>query len=204
MEPHNHRVNAAETAVKAAKYHLLAALATVDPQCPTQLWDKFLPQVELTLNLLCTSRRDATRSVYYELEGEYDFNRTPMSVIGSRALAYVDPTVRAAWEPHALDTFYVSICPQHYRLLEFFIDKTKNCRTSGTYRVYLAHCKLPTISEEDSTIIAATELVRALDTTIPTNAAVKLKHAAVLQQLTTIIGNRPAPRVGDSPTARVG
>ena len=31
VEPHNHRVNAAETAVKAAKYHLLAALATIDP-----------------------------------------------------------------------------------------------------------------------------------------------------------------------------
>ena len=54
VEPYNHRVNAAETAVKAAKYHLLAALATVDPQCPTQLWDKFLPRVELTLNLLRT------------------------------------------------------------------------------------------------------------------------------------------------------
>ena len=37
VEPHNHRVNAAETAVKTAKYHLLAALATVDPTCPLQV-----------------------------------------------------------------------------------------------------------------------------------------------------------------------
>ena len=43
VEPHNHRVNAAETAVKAAKYHLISALATVDPDCPLQLWDRFLP-----------------------------------------------------------------------------------------------------------------------------------------------------------------
>ena len=54
VEPHNHQVNAAETSVKAAKYPLLAALATVNPQCPTQLWDKFLPRVELSLNLFHT------------------------------------------------------------------------------------------------------------------------------------------------------
>ena len=62
VEPHNHRVNAAKTAVKAVKYHMLAALATVDPLCPLQLWDKFLPQVQDTLNLLRTSRRDATKN----------------------------------------------------------------------------------------------------------------------------------------------
>ncbi len=31
VEPHNHRVNAAKTAVKAAKYHIIAGLQTVDP-----------------------------------------------------------------------------------------------------------------------------------------------------------------------------
>ena len=81
------------------------------------------PQVEFTLNLLRTSRRDTTKSAYCELEGEYDFNHTSMSVIGAKALAYVDPAVRAAWEPHAMDAFYVSMCPQHYRLLEFLSTK---------------------------------------------------------------------------------
>ena len=32
--PHAHRVNAAEPAVKTAKYHLIAALATLDWGCP--------------------------------------------------------------------------------------------------------------------------------------------------------------------------
>ena len=43
VEPHNHRVNTAEVAVKTAKYHFLAALATVAPECPLQLWRSFLP-----------------------------------------------------------------------------------------------------------------------------------------------------------------
>ena len=48
-------VNAAKTAVKTTKYHFIASLATVSPDCPLQLWCYFLPQVELTLNLLRTS-----------------------------------------------------------------------------------------------------------------------------------------------------
>ncbi len=52
ISPHNHRVNAAKRAIGKFKEHFVAALATVDRLCPLQLWDKFLPQVELTLNLL--------------------------------------------------------------------------------------------------------------------------------------------------------
>ena len=37
VEPHNHRVNAAEPAVKAIKYHIIAAQVTVDRDCPIQL-----------------------------------------------------------------------------------------------------------------------------------------------------------------------
>jgi hypothetical protein len=52
VPPHNHRVNAAERAIATFKEHFISALATVDKNCPLQLWDDFLPQVELTLNLL--------------------------------------------------------------------------------------------------------------------------------------------------------
>ena len=52
VPPHNHRVNAAERAIATFKNHFIANLATLDPTCPIQLWDEFLPQVELTLNML--------------------------------------------------------------------------------------------------------------------------------------------------------
>ncbi len=56
VELHNHRVNVAETAVKCIKYHTLASFATLDPDCPIQLWCKFLEQDKITLNVLCTSQ----------------------------------------------------------------------------------------------------------------------------------------------------
>ena len=58
IEPHNHCVNTAERAVKSLKYHALAAFATLDPNCPIQLWDQLTEQIDITLNLLRTSRRN--------------------------------------------------------------------------------------------------------------------------------------------------
>jgi hypothetical protein len=52
VPPHNHQANAAERAIATFKEHFIAALASIDMLCPLQLWDEFLPQVELTLNML--------------------------------------------------------------------------------------------------------------------------------------------------------
>ena len=52
VPPHNHRVNATKCAIATFKEHFISALATVDRNCLVQLLDDFLPQVELTLNLL--------------------------------------------------------------------------------------------------------------------------------------------------------
>jgi hypothetical protein len=53
VPPHNHPVNAAECAIATFKEHFIVGLATVDKNCPLQLWDESLPQIKLTLNLLC-------------------------------------------------------------------------------------------------------------------------------------------------------
>jgi hypothetical protein len=58
VPPHNHCVNTAKQAIGTFKDHFIAALATVDNLCPLQLWDEFLLQVELTLNLIRFSRHN--------------------------------------------------------------------------------------------------------------------------------------------------
>ncbi len=88
---HKHQVNSLEQAIATFKEHFVAALATVGMLCSLQLWDKFLPQVELTLNLLRVSRRDPTVLVNKELYGTFDFNKTPLAPLGTKALIYDDP-----------------------------------------------------------------------------------------------------------------
>ena len=50
VEPHNHRVNAAERAIQTFKDAFIAALATTDRDFPIQLWDKLTPQIITCLN----------------------------------------------------------------------------------------------------------------------------------------------------------
>jgi hypothetical protein len=59
---HNHQANAAEHAIATFKEHSIAALTTIDMICPLQLWDEFLLQVELTLNMLRFSRQNPNKS----------------------------------------------------------------------------------------------------------------------------------------------
>ncbi len=122
VPPHNHRVNAAERAIATFKEHFIAALATVDAHCPLQLWVEFLPQVELTLNMLRFSRRDPKKPT--RKYGTFDFNKTPLAPIGTKALIYDDPASRASWAPHATEGFYVGPAPDHYRCLLFYIPAT--------------------------------------------------------------------------------
>jgi hypothetical protein len=53
---HNHQVNAAKPAIATFKERFITTLATIDTLFPLQLWDEFLLQVKLTLNMLRFSR----------------------------------------------------------------------------------------------------------------------------------------------------
>jgi hypothetical protein len=82
VPPHNHWVNAAERAITTFEEHFVMALTTVDMLCPLQLWDKFLPQVKLTLNLLRFSHRNPCVSANQELYNPFNFNNMPLALSG--------------------------------------------------------------------------------------------------------------------------
>jgi hypothetical protein len=54
VHPHCHSRNAAERVIRTFKEHFVAGLASVDPDFSMHLWDRLLPQAEITLNLLHT------------------------------------------------------------------------------------------------------------------------------------------------------
>ena len=64
VEPHNHRVNAAERAIQTFKDAFISALATTDKDFPLQLWDKLTPQVINTLNMMRASQKYPTKLAY--------------------------------------------------------------------------------------------------------------------------------------------
>ncbi len=94
---HNHHVDAAEYAITTFKEHFIAALVTMDTHCPLQLWDEFLPQVELTLNMLPFSQQNPNKSANQEVYSSFDFNKTPLALLGTKALIYDDCRVKV-WQ----------------------------------------------------------------------------------------------------------
>ena len=125
VEAHNHRENAAEPAVKTAKYHIILHIVTLNPNCPIQLWSKMLPQIEDTLNMLRTSRCNNKLTSYEELHGSFDRNHTPLAPLGTKGVVFIPPGNRNTFTPHCDKAFVVSRAPYHYRLMEFLSQAQK-------------------------------------------------------------------------------
>ena len=92
MPPHNHRRNSADRAIQTFKNHFIAGLASTDPNFPLSNWCRLRPQAELTLNLLRPSPLNSKLSAYAQLEGTFDFNRTPLAPPGTRVIVHEKPT----------------------------------------------------------------------------------------------------------------
>jgi hypothetical protein len=89
--PGIHRRNAAERAIRTFKKHFIAGLCSVDKDFPLHLWDRLVPQALLTLNLLRWSRVNPKLSAWAQLNGQFDFNRTPIAPPGIRVLVHEKP-----------------------------------------------------------------------------------------------------------------
>ena len=82
VPPDTHRRNLAERAIQTFKSHFISILAGVDPSFPMSLWDRLVPQAVMTLNLLRQANENPTISAYQHVNGNFDYNKTPLSPLG--------------------------------------------------------------------------------------------------------------------------
>jgi hypothetical protein len=73
-------------------------------------------------------------------------------------------------------------------------------RFSDMWRLYPAHCSVPIVSKHNQTLCAAPNLFEQLGLSVPTTADAKMKHLAMIRQLTEIMGAQtPTPPPGTAP-----
>ncbi len=82
VPPGCHRRNAAEAAICNFKSHFLSVLTGVADNFPPSLWNRLLPQTEITLNLLHQSNALPNISAYAHLSGPFDYNKMPLVPMG--------------------------------------------------------------------------------------------------------------------------
>jgi Reverse transcriptase (RNA-dependent DNA polymerase) len=127
-----HQCNAAERAIQTFKSHFISILCGTDRNCPIIIWDKFVRQAEITMNLMRASRIDPSKSAHEQIHGKFNYNRTPMAPIGQGVMVHEKPLGRRSWDPRALKGYYVGPAMHHYRCFEAYIEDTQKTRITDT------------------------------------------------------------------------
>ena len=141
--PNIHRRNAAERAIRTFKNHLIAGLASVDPDFPMHQWDKLIDQAVITLNLLRPARLNPALSAYAYLFGQFNFSATPLAPPGIKCQIHEKPNQRKSWAPHSVDGHYLGPALEHYRCFKVFSTHTNKQRVTDTVEFIPTKLRMP-------------------------------------------------------------
>ncbi len=161
VEPHNHRINAAEHAIQTFKDAFIAALATTDSNFPLQLWDRIMLQNQDTLNLMQASRINPTKAAYELLNGPYNWDRYPLATLGCKAIVYKDGNSQGLWASRGADVWYLGPSKDHYQCDYYYIIETRAYRISGSTELFPQHCQLPNLMPHQHLRALTDELAEA-------------------------------------------
>ena len=169
VPPSIHRQNSAERAMRTYKEHFLSAVSTFDASCPMSLWCQFCEAIDVQLNLLRASRLHPQLSAQCHLNGEFDYSKTPMVPLGTKAIIFIPTKDRKTWDFHALEGYYLGPALDHYKCHRIHIQKTRSERISDTVQFLPTHSKMPYASSLDEAIQAIKHLVSAISNAQPTS-----------------------------------
>jgi hypothetical protein len=193
--PRDHRRNAAERAIRTFKNHFIAGLCSVDKNFPLHLWDKLLPQAEITLNLLRGSRINPKLSAHAQMNGHFDFNRTPLAPPGIRVLVHIKPSERTTWSPHGADGWYTGPALESYRCYTVWLWETRATRLCDTLTWFPTKVTMPLASSNDLILAGIQDILQALRHPSPGSPLAPLtdSHHEALLQLSTILTSIARP-----------
>jgi hypothetical protein len=167
VPPHCHRRNAAERAIRTFKEHFVVGLSSVDPSFPLHLWDILLPQAEITLNLLQTSRLHPQLSAAAHFHGLVDYNNTAFAPLGSKIIEHEKPEKRRTWAPHGQHGYSLGPAMHHYQCQNVYISTTASERIVDTLEFFPHNYQMPQLSSTDRLLIAAKDMTDALQNPHP-------------------------------------
>ena len=151
--------NAAEQAIRTFKNHFIAGLTSTPTGFPMHLWCRLLPQAILTLNLLRQSRINPHLSAEAQLNGQFDFLKTPLAPPGTKCQVHQKPGQRRTWAAHSIKGWYVGPSMHHYRCYRVYIPSTNAERIADTIEFIHDKLPIPATSSLDQARQAARDLV---------------------------------------------
>ena len=142
----------------------------------------------LTLNLIRPSCINPRLPAEAQLNGAFDFNKTPLAPPGTKVLIFEPSTTRCTWVPHGIQGWYLGTAPKHYRCYHVYFPKTRADRVAKTVQFFLHQCVIPAPSSMDVATLAPKTLANAIPKMphIPVTA-LSLVPASNTPKLTTLL-----------------
>jgi hypothetical protein len=153
--------------MRTFKEHFVAGISSVDPSFPLHLWDRLLPQAEITLNLLRTSRLHPQLSAAAHFHSLVDYNKTAFAPPGCKIIAQEKPGNRRTWAPHGQHGYSLGPAMHHYRCQNVYISSTANERIVDTLEFFPHNYQMPKLSSTDRLIMSANDMTDALQNPHP-------------------------------------
>jgi hypothetical protein len=144
------------------KSHFLSILAGVANNFPPSLWNRLLPQTEITLNLLRQFNALPNTSAYTHLSGPFDYNKMPLAPMGCEVQVHEKADKRGTWAYHSVDGWYLSTSPDHYRTHLCHIKNTNSNWLSDTVHFKHEHITNPTLTHTDKIMRALSHCAKVL------------------------------------------
>ena len=163
----------------------------------------------MTINLLRKSRFNPKLSVYAQLEGAFDFNKTTLAPVGTKVIVHENLESRPTWSPHGVDGWYLGLAMHHYRCYQIWIRDTRNECIADTLAWFPTLVKIPKTSSADAALIAEQQLTAALRNPSPSTPLAPMfdEHRSALDQLAAMFYKKTAktdaqpPRLSKAQTA---
>jgi hypothetical protein len=158
VPPHCHRRNAAKRAIRTFKEHFVTGLSSVDLSFPMNFWDRLLPQAEITLNLLRTSRLHPQLSTAAHYHGLVDYNKTAFAPPGCKIIAHEKPGKQRTWAPHGQHGYSLGPAMHPYWCQNVYISTRASERIVDTLELFPHNYQMPQLSSTDLLLMAAKDM----------------------------------------------
>ena len=112
---HVHQCNIAKRSIHTFKDHFLVILSVISDSLPKYLWNHLLLYTELTLNLLRQSTLAPEMSAWEHLHVPFNFDTTPLGLIGCPVVIHTKPGIRKTWDFRGRSRFNIGSALKHYR-----------------------------------------------------------------------------------------
>jgi hypothetical protein len=153
VPPHSHRGNATERAIR---------ISSLDPTFPLHLWDRLLPQADITLHLLRTSRLQPQLFAADHFHGLVDYNKTAFAPPGCKIIEHEKPGNRRTWAPHGQHGYSLGPGMHHYWCQNVYISATVSERIVDTLELFPHNYQISQLSSTNILIMAAKDIIDAL------------------------------------------